>query len=117
MRVCLSVLATAISCLSLDELDLNASTTISHRWTRHYPMTPQFADVAKIHRDALATVLLPDRPRWMPAADPGPHLRRIAASRTPTELVAQCLAKLDLVRLSRQLDTLDQVLSATGVRS
>ncbi|MBF6202480.1 hypothetical protein, partial [Nocardia cyriacigeorgica] len=43
-------------------------------------------------------------------------LRRIAGTPDHADLLAQCLAKLDIFRLSRQLDTLDRVLSRIGVR-
>ncbi|WP_028479085.1 hypothetical protein [Nocardia sp. CNY236] len=138
---------------------------VAGKWvdTRRWPQVRfigrvPFSHVARIHGDALATVLLlPDRyaavgqmtqrlseavlagclpltPAYIrsaPQFTPWPlhvtssahltakvaQLRRIATTAAHADLVAQCLAKLDTFRLSRQLDTLDRALSRTGVRS
>ncbi len=44
-------------------------------------------------------------------------LRRIAGTSAHADVLAQCLAKLDIFRLSRQLDTLDQAFTRIGFRS
>ena len=41
-------------------------------------------------------------------------LRRIAGSPAHARLIADCLCKLDLFRLSKQMDALDAVLSELG---
>lgn len=117
-----------------------------------------FPQVAQIHGDALATVLLlPDRyaaagqmtqrlpeavlagclpltpayirsaPQFTPTqlhVTSSDHIttevaalrHRIAGTPAHADLMAQCLAKLDIFRLSRQVDTLDRVLCRIGVR-